>query len=41
MTNTNIINYITNNAVLTGTTTAVSVTVSGTLEAGTIDGGTY
>lgn len=31
----------TNNAVLTGTTTAVTVTVSGTLEAGTIDGGAY
>ena len=31
----------TNNTVLTGATSAVSVTVSGTLEAGTIDGGSY
>lgn len=31
----------TNNSVLTGTTTAVTVNVSGTLTAGTIDGGTY
>jgi hypothetical protein len=31
----------TNNAALTGTTTAVTMSVSGTLTAGTIDGGTY
>jgi hypothetical protein len=30
-----------NNTALTGSTTASSITVSGTLQAGTIDGGTY